>query len=98
MEDKLQRPVVHYNWPSGWYNEELLAIARESGFITTVTTDEGANRPGMSPLKIRRYPVWGPFRLEQFRQLLTLDVTDINPLLESIRAKPVSVHDYPARK
>jgi peptidoglycan/xylan/chitin deacetylase (PgdA/CDA1 family) len=98
MEERLQRPIVHYAWPSGWYNEELLAIARDSGFITTVTTDLGLNRPGMSPLKIHRYPVYGLFSLEQFKQLLTRNFTDMTPLLGSSPSKKITIHDYPARQ
>lgn len=98
MEEKLQRPVVHYSWPSGWYNDELLAIARDSGYITTVTTDQGLNMPGMSPMKIRRYPVYGQFSVEQFGQLLTRNLTDVSPMAGSDPGRNAVINSYPTRK
>jgi|GEM_PF-1180960 len=98
MEDKLQRPIVHYSWPSGWYNAELLAIARDSGYITTVTTDQGVNMPGMDPMKIRRYPVYGQFSIEQFGQLLTTNFGDVSPMAGSVPAGKDAASGYPTRK
>ncbi len=98
MEEKLQRPIVHYAWPSGWYNDELLAIARDSGYVTTVTTDQGVNMPGMNPMKVRRYPVYGQFSLEEFGQLLTRNFTDVTPMAGSSPAGKGTPQNYPARQ
>ena len=98
MEEKLLRPILYYSWPSGLYNDKLLSIARDAGYIATVTTDEGMNRPGMDPMKIRRYNIWGHYGLAQFKQLLTSNLVNAEKLLAPGGAGPVPKSDYPVRK
>ncbi len=70
----------------------------ESGYITTVTTDQGVNMPGMDPMKIRRYPVYGQFTLEQFGQLLTTNFGDVSPMAGSVPAGKDAASSYPKGK
>ena len=98
MEDKLLRPILYYSWPSGWYNDKILSIARDAGYMAAVTTDEGMNRSGMDPMKIRRYPVWGQFSVVQFKQLLTSDLVNVEKLLGTVVPTTEPKRDYPVRK
>jgi peptidoglycan/xylan/chitin deacetylase (PgdA/CDA1 family) len=100
MEEKLLRPVLCYSWPSGWYNAKLLAIARDAGYVATVTDEPGMNRRGMDPMKIKRYTVWGQFGIDQFEKLLTtdLDSAGIRRLLGTATMPRKTTGDYPVRQ
>ena len=56
---KLGHPVPYLAWPSGHYNETLVQLAKESGYTALFTIDDGVNRPGADPLRIRRTMVHG---------------------------------------
>jgi len=98
MEEKLLRPILYYAWPSGLYNDKLLTIARDAGYMATVTTDEGMNRPGMDSMKIRRYNIWGHYGLAQFKLLLTSNSVNAEKLFGPAGVAPVPKSDYPVRK
>jgi peptidoglycan/xylan/chitin deacetylase (PgdA/CDA1 family) len=82
LEAKLGRPVRAYAWPSGWYSEQLIGIARQAGYTALATTEEGLNRPGADPMAMKRYPVYGSFDLDQFKQLLSRDMEDTRVLFK----------------
>ncbi|MBN1587524.1 MAG: polysaccharide deacetylase family protein [Candidatus Omnitrophica bacterium] len=100
LEKKLHRDIAVYAWPSGWYNDRLLTLARNAGYTATVTTDVASNRPGDDPMKIRRYPVWGQFEMPEFKRLLQGE-ENLDSVSAMVRAKiPVpepspAQDDYP---
>jgi peptidoglycan/xylan/chitin deacetylase (PgdA/CDA1 family) len=49
----------HIAWPFGEYDETLIKLAEEEGFVSMTTTQEGINGAGMSASAIRRFSV-GP--------------------------------------
>jgi peptidoglycan/xylan/chitin deacetylase (PgdA/CDA1 family) len=59
LEEKLARPVPYLAWPRGSYDEILIALAREAGYRALFTVDDGTNRPGEDPLRIRRTIIHG---------------------------------------
>ena len=54
LEQKLGRSVDVLAWPCGWYNDELLRMAQHAGYRATFTVEEGLNRPGTDPMRIKR--------------------------------------------
>jgi peptidoglycan/xylan/chitin deacetylase (PgdA/CDA1 family) len=52
LEEKLGKPVVYLAWPSGLYNDSLIAIARNAGYSALLTIDDGLNHPGDDPLRV----------------------------------------------
>ena len=70
LEGKLARPVPYLAWPAGRYDETLIALAREAGYRALFTIDDGVNRPGEDPLRIRRTIVHGGCDDEAFAQIL----------------------------
>jgi peptidoglycan/xylan/chitin deacetylase (PgdA/CDA1 family) len=70
LEARLGRPVRRLAWPCGWYNERLIALAREAGYEAILTTDDGPNRVGDDPLRIRRVNVDGSCDLASFASIL----------------------------
>jgi peptidoglycan/xylan/chitin deacetylase (PgdA/CDA1 family) len=70
LVEKLGRPVPYLAWPGGHYNDVLIELAKEAGYIALFTIDEGINRPGEDPFRIRRTMVHGGCDTEAFAQIL----------------------------
>ena len=70
LEDKLGRPVLSLAWPSGLYNEPLIALAQDAGYQALLTIDSGLNAPGDDLLRIRRTMIHGACNLDVFQQML----------------------------
>ncbi len=89
IEQQLQRDVKIYAWPSGWYNDRLIRMAKEAGYTGLLTIDKGLNKVGGDPLKTKRYTVFGFFELAQFEQLLQRDLDD-TAFMSLIAASPTT--------
>lgn len=70
LEQKLDRPVPYLAWPRGKYNEVLIRLAKEAGYTALLTIDDGMNRPGQDPLRIRRTMVDGRCGQQVFPEIL----------------------------
>lgn len=70
LEQRLGQPVPYLAWPRGVYNDTLIRIASDVGYVGLVTIDDGLNRPGDDPLRIKRTMVDGRCGDEWFRQVL----------------------------
>ena len=70
IAEKLQREVPYLAWPAGHYNEDMIRIAQESGYIALFTVDSGVNYPGDSPLRIKRTTIHGGCDDEAFKEIL----------------------------
>jgi peptidoglycan/xylan/chitin deacetylase (PgdA/CDA1 family) len=71
LAEKLGRPVPYLAWPGGHYDEAMIELARESGYVALFTIDNGVNHPGDSPLRIRRTMVHGGCDDQVFAQILS---------------------------
>ncbi len=54
LEDLFGRPVRHFCYPHGRWNERVRALVGEAGYATACTTAFGSNVPGCDPLTLRR--------------------------------------------
>jgi peptidoglycan/xylan/chitin deacetylase (PgdA/CDA1 family) len=54
LEDLFGRPVRHFCYPHGCWNERLRALVVEAGYATACTTIFGSNPPGGDPFTLRR--------------------------------------------
>ncbi len=70
LEKYLQRKVRYLAWPCGWYNEILVAIAKEAGYEALLTTKEEPNRPGDDIFHIKRIFVNGRCDQADFERML----------------------------
>jgi len=70
LEQKLARPIPYLAWPRGAYNETLVRLASQAGYTALLTIDDGLNRPGDDPLRIKRVMVDGRCGDAVFRQVL----------------------------
>src|SRR5438105_13989973 len=59
LEKRLGHSVPYLAWPAGHYNDALIRLARESGYNALFTIDDGVNRPGDDPQKLRRTMIHG---------------------------------------
>ena len=55
LEDLFGRPIVHFCYPYGDWNEAVRDLVRAAGYTTACTTDPGVNRPGDSPFLLKRF-------------------------------------------
>jgi len=70
LEARLHRPVPYLAWPSGFYNDQLIAIAQRAGYTALLTIDDGVNGAGGDLLRIHRTMVHGGCSLAVFKQIL----------------------------
>ena len=70
LTEKIGRPVPYLAWPAGHYNDAMIELARQSGYVALFTIDNGINYPGDDPLKIRRTMVHGGCDNDAFAQIL----------------------------
>jgi len=54
LEAALGRPIVHFCFPSGSYNDRVLAKLREYGYISAASTHYGFNLPGQNLFLLNR--------------------------------------------
>ncbi len=59
LEDILKMPVKFFSYPYGKYDERVVKLAREAGYIGAFTTNKGRIKKGDDPYKLKRIPVSG---------------------------------------
>lgn len=58
LEERLGGVSQHFCWPQGYFDEDYIRIAQETGFRYLYTTQPfGQNRAGMDPTRIHRFAV-----------------------------------------
>jgi peptidoglycan/xylan/chitin deacetylase (PgdA/CDA1 family) len=73
MEEELKRPVSHFCYPYGcWddFNEQTVKVVEEGGFHTAVTAERGLNYRGSHLFTLRRIPVDTTMSEWYFQELL----------------------------
>ena len=70
LAERLRRPVPYLAWPGGHYNDAMIELAREAGYVALFTVDNGVNYPGDDPLRIQRTMVHGGCDDQVFAQIL----------------------------
>lgn len=54
LEDMFGRPIQHFCYPYGDWNERVRDLVAEAGYMTACTTDFGVNDASAHPLALRR--------------------------------------------
>jgi peptidoglycan/xylan/chitin deacetylase (PgdA/CDA1 family) len=68
IEQELGRPVIHFCYPNGDWNDATEAVVKRSGFATTVTTAAGLNPPNADRFRLKRLSVEPGLSNEYFRE------------------------------
>ena len=68
LEKITGKPVVHFSYPSGQFDDNSIKILKSLGYISSVTTIEGTVHSGSSALSLSRVRVSGNTTLEKFRE------------------------------
>lgn len=61
IEQRLQRPVLHFAYPFGHYPDfgpQAKQFVRTAGYKTAVTAEWGVNEPGSDLFELRRFTPW----------------------------------------
>ena len=77
LELELDRPVRYLAWPSGLYNDAMIQLAQNAGYVALFTINHGVNRPDTDPLRIRRTMIHGGCDERVFAQTLADGITRI---------------------
>ncbi len=70
LEEHLRRPVRYLAWPRGLYDDALIELARQAGYLALFTTDGGTNQSGQDPMRMRRTMIDGACDLRAFERIL----------------------------
>ena len=70
LEGRLKRPVKIFGWPKGWYNPELMQLAKDAGYEMLLTIREMPNYKQGSVWEVNRYFVHGDWDTATFARLL----------------------------
>jgi peptidoglycan/xylan/chitin deacetylase (PgdA/CDA1 family) len=62
LEDLFARPIAHFCYPYGDWNDCVRDLVQAAGYTTACTTDPGVNRPGDSPFLLKRFTARYPSR------------------------------------
>jgi len=62
LEDLFSRPIGHFCYPFGDWNEAVRDLVIEAGYKTACTTDAGVNTPSVSPYELKRFTARYPSR------------------------------------
>ena len=54
LEDTFGVPIRHFCYPYGDWNPAIRDLVAEAGYVTACTTEFGVNKPGDSPLSLKR--------------------------------------------
>jgi peptidoglycan/xylan/chitin deacetylase (PgdA/CDA1 family) len=66
------RPIEHFSYPNGNYNEAIIGILKDLGFVSAVTTASRRWTPGTDPYQIPRIGIGGYDNIDVFRMKLSL--------------------------
>lgn len=70
LEKITGKPVIHFSYPSGQFDENSIKIIKSLGYISSVTTIEGTVHSNGSALNLSRVRVSGNTTMEKFREKL----------------------------
>ncbi len=62
LEDLFGRPIEHFCYPYGDWNQSVRDLVAEAGYRTACTTDAGINTPEVSPFELKRFTARYPSR------------------------------------
>jgi peptidoglycan/xylan/chitin deacetylase (PgdA/CDA1 family) len=72
IQQKLGREVSFLAYPYGRYNDQVIAMANEAGYLGAVTVVHGENPFFTDPFKIKRHQVMNSPKAVPFEQLLKI--------------------------
>jgi hypothetical protein len=70
LQDKLRSPVDLLAWPFGLYDEELMAMAGQAGYVAGFSIDRRHASPRDALMALPRYLVTASDRGQAFARLL----------------------------
>lgn len=62
LEDQFGRPIEHFAYPFGDYDDAVVEMVREAGFKTACTMDRGVNDRTNDPFRLKRWTARYPTR------------------------------------
>ena len=66
LAQHVRRPVDYLAWPCGWYNDALIRLAVDAGYVALLTAEAGLNAPGGDVLRIKRTFIDGSCGLDEY--------------------------------
>ncbi|MDH4199010.1 MAG: polysaccharide deacetylase family protein [Spirochaetia bacterium] len=70
LEYLVGKPVISWAWPYGYYNKDLLLMAKRAGYEIQVNTDYKTTNDEFSESTFSRYTVQNPDPVDQVKEIL----------------------------
>ena len=70
LERNLGVPIDYFAWPGGWYNSDLIDMAKRVGYRALFTAEGAGNRPGRDVYRMHRFVVDGACPLRVFKLIV----------------------------
>ena len=77
LEKHLNKPVDHFAYPYGLFNDDVIDVIKKAGYKTACSTRSGFNRLEIEPFLLRRIEVYGSDNLWQFKQKIKFGTNDM---------------------
>ena len=58
IESAIGKPVRHFAYCNGYYNDSVIDALKRTGFASAVTTEDRLNRAGEDPFRVARRVLW----------------------------------------
>lgn len=71
IEKNIGKQVKYLVWPVGWYNDALIAKAKDAGYEAALTVEDGVNIKSDDIFKIKRIFIDGACDIQEFKATLT---------------------------
>ncbi len=69
LEDVIGKPVQHFSCPGGRFDERVVKIASDAGYLTVATSETHANTPMTDHFGLGRFAIMRHTALPEFRRL-----------------------------
>jgi len=70
IEEKINRSVELLSLPGGFYNQEVIKIAKEAGYKMIFTSDIGYDQWKGRSFLLKRFVIRGDYTLEEFKKII----------------------------
>jgi peptidoglycan/xylan/chitin deacetylase (PgdA/CDA1 family) len=87
LQDKIKKEIQFISFPQGSYNDEVLEIAEECGYVGCMTSDVEFINEMKRPFKMGRIPVLRSIDEQRFVSILNCDIKAIRKMYITNRIK-----------
>jgi peptidoglycan/xylan/chitin deacetylase (PgdA/CDA1 family) len=77
LQNELEEQIVTFAYPNGKYNQKIVSVLKDSGFLASCSSDSGVNDPCVPDFSLRRAEISGKYDLFSFALTLWFGQTRV---------------------